>query len=426
MPTCPMCAETVSVNDAVCPHCGHLLRAPAPPPQPIAPPLVVAPTPIPALASLPLAERRVQWVVPAALTVAVALALVVKFAWWDHRRPGTSSTSAPLVAPPTPSPATPSPAPPQPSPMPPAAPEPTTPPAPPPEPLQAPPPAPAPALPAPLQRLVPTSTSASSFLSNGRRQYAPERAFDGDPATTWTERAHGPGDGEWLQAEFASPQRVRRVRVTTGWDHTSARGEDLFSVNSHLRRVRLVLGPSNTVEREVAADQRELVFEGLDVETVTVRIEAVSVWPGSRWADLCISEVVIEGDAAAASSATVQLAWETHPRRTDDPDDDPEQDVAWRTAVALRVSGAVNLRIDLHTEDGRCRPSEETERPPAISALACTVGTEGTVFWVARARPNRLVVYRRENSEMGLPARRRAVATIPLPEGAEVVAPPEQ
>ena len=33
MTTCPMCAEDVGASDAVCPHCGHLLRASAAPPS---------------------------------------------------------------------------------------------------------------------------------------------------------------------------------------------------------------------------------------------------------------------------------------------------------------------------------------------------------------------------------------------------------
>lgn len=107
------------------------------------------------------------------------------------------------------------------------------------------------------------------------------------------------------------PQLVQRVRVTTGWNHTSPRGEDLFTANSHLRRVRLVLGPRTRVERDVGADEREVVFDGLDAETATVRIEAVSVWPGTRWADLCIGEVSIEGEALANGPVAVPSAEES-------------------------------------------------------------------------------------------------------------------
>lgn len=424
MTTCHMCAEDVGAHDAVCPHCGFLLRTPAAPPsapsaptnQPpgsssaAAPTGGVPPTPSPSGGS--------QWVVPGALAVALVLALVVKFAWWDRRWQGTAeacevvsaltalhpgseelerterayfagardartrftrdlartvsqqqdqgdlrtrglpsatveqvyaaalqaqgvapgaahatfvehrreilravgvtvgdyltieerkalryaasacrsniaAADAPAANAAQPSVAAPLPTPPAAPPQPPAIPPPA-----------APPPTVVPPAPV-LERLVPTSTTASSFMSNGRDQYAPARAFDGDPATTWTEDARGPGDGEWLQARFAGPQLVQRVRITTGWNHTSPRGTDLFTGNSHLRRVRLVLGPNTAIERDVGADEREVVFDGLDAETSTVRIEAVSVWPGTRWADLCIGEVVIEGEPLANGPVAV-------------------------------------------------------------------------------------------------------------------------
>lgn len=154
---------------------------------------------------------------------------------------------------------------------------------------------------APLPRLTPTSVSASSFISNRRSQHAPERAFDGDPATAWNENESGPGDGSWIGATFSGEVTVRRVTLTTGYDSISQRHGDLFGLNSHLRRVRISFDGGHAVERDVGEDQRTLVLDGLDVRTRTLRIEAISVWAGTRWADLCISEVTIEGDDARGS-----------------------------------------------------------------------------------------------------------------------------
>lgn len=437
MTTCPMCAEDIGANDAVCPHCGNVLgpvpkHGSAPVASPTGPTPVAAPTSTaPGAPASPSPRPWKSYAVPAALTAAVAIALVVKFvvlgtappfnlaalgvpgdttfrctrnealgsshctaeggnqcgyfaaamamervarneepaqtfcteqevafcfsyrsagldrdypacnmsmtdcrATADRFRsnqntsrvsqcaavsvrggrfvlrdasPDPPAAAAAAAAAASPPPEVPSdastvaqtpPAPPSPI----AAPA-----APPPPPPPAPDPTPAP-LPAPevtLTRLVPTRFTASSFISNGRNQYAPDRAFDGDPATTWTEAARGPGDGEWLQATFATPQHIERVRITPGWNHTSPRGEDLFIANSHLRRVRLVLGPNTTIERDVSPGEREVVINGLDAETTTVRIEALSVWPGTRWADLCIGDVVIEGEPLADGPVAV-------------------------------------------------------------------------------------------------------------------------
>jgi serine/threonine protein kinase len=145
------------------------------------------------------------------------------------------------------------------------------------------------------QRWQPVATDASSFISNGRRQHAPERAFDGDPMTAWNENDRGPGDGSWLSATFASTVPIARLTISTGYTAFHPRDGDLFIQNSRLRRVRVRFDDGTTVDRSVPDGQRELVIDGLSVRSRTVRIEALSVWPGTRWADLCISEVVVEG-----------------------------------------------------------------------------------------------------------------------------------
>lgn len=88
MATCPMCAEDVAANSAVCPHCGNLLRPPVGiPSNAPAPPAAVAPT------------RRVgQWIIPGVLTLAVALVLVAKFAWWDRRWQGSTDACDAVTA----------------------------------------------------------------------------------------------------------------------------------------------------------------------------------------------------------------------------------------------------------------------------------------------------------------------------------------
>ena len=143
--------------------------------------------------------------------------------------------------------------------------------------------------------MAPTGFSASSFISNGRDQHSPLRAFDGDPTTAWNENEHGAGAGSWIAASFDAPVTITQVRLTTGWDYTSPRRGDLFPLNSHLRRVRITFDGHRPVERDVDVDQRSVVVENLNIRASTVRIAAVDVWRGTRWADLCISEVEILG-----------------------------------------------------------------------------------------------------------------------------------
>ena len=148
--------------------------------------------------------------------------------------------------------------------------------------------------------LAPTSVSASSFIRGEHDRHGPAAAFDGDPATAWNENDRGPGDGSWIAAGFDAPVEIETLRIATGWDATSARHGDLFPLNSHFRRVRISFDGNRAMEREVGVGQRYIDVTGLHERTRSVRITALSVWPGTEWADLCVSEISIEGHAIEA------------------------------------------------------------------------------------------------------------------------------
>ena len=248
-----------------------------------------------------------QWTVPVIMSLLVFLALL---AWSGTRgvehRNGTDDDGGPVVAAAsaatTPSPSDPAPAPSSAAVIPP----PTVPVSPPPPPtVQAIPMAlpPAPALDGATggERLSPTSVAASSFIRGAGRRHGPERAFDGDPVTAWNESEPGAGAGSWISATFARPVNVQQLRITTGWDTISPRSGDLFPQNSHLRRVRITFDGGRAIEREVGVAERILLVGGLRERVGTVRVEALDVWPGTRWADLCISDILIEGTPAPTS-----------------------------------------------------------------------------------------------------------------------------
>ncbi len=162
-----------------------------------------------------------------------------------------------------------------------------------------------------VRGLAPTSVRASTFIAARDRRYPPELAFDGDPATAWNEAAHGHGRGEWIEASFDTLTEFQRVTVSTGWDHVSGHGEDLFLGNAHLRRVKLQVDGHTVARLDVAEDDREVTFEHLHAVGSTVRLVAEAVWPGARWSDLCIAEVAVEGvprPAAVPSAATTPSA----------------------------------------------------------------------------------------------------------------------
>ena len=147
-----------------------------------------------------------------------------------------------------------------------------------------------------LVSLTPDSVTASSFYAKGGERHPPDDAFDGLLKTAWNEGAPGPGQGQWIEAHFNQPRRIRRIEISAGFDYVSPKYGDLFPVNAHLRAVRVLFDGGKAVTRAVPREEREITLDGLDVMASSVRVIAARVWEGTRWQDLAISEINIEGD----------------------------------------------------------------------------------------------------------------------------------
>ena len=145
-------------------------------------------------------------------------------------------------------------------------------------------------------KLTPDATTASSFISSRYESHPAEHAFDNNPKTAWNEGAPGSGRNEWLEASFAQPVRVHRIELATGYDALSPKYGDLFTLNAHVRRVSVLLDGNVAVSRDVRADERTVVLEGLDQSVTHIRFVFDEVWDGSKWHDLCVSEVAIYGE----------------------------------------------------------------------------------------------------------------------------------
>jgi hypothetical protein len=151
----------------------------------------------------------------------------------------------------------------------------------------------------------PSFVTASSVFRHGRQVFSPELAFDGDRRTAWNEGAAGNGVGEWIEAHFASEVLVRSVTVVTGWDAVSRHGHDLFVENAHIRRATLLLDGREVATVMADSAARELTFETVTPRATTVRVRIDDVWPGTRYEDLCVSEVTIDARSVARPAAGV-------------------------------------------------------------------------------------------------------------------------
>ncbi|MBI2388791.1 MAG: hypothetical protein HYV09_04160 [Deltaproteobacteria bacterium] len=171
-------------------------------------------------------------------------------------------------------------------------------------PVSAPAPPPGPAAQPPIAKtvaLAPDSFDASSAFAKQKEQHPARDAFDGKPSTAWCEAAAGRGDGEWLEARFSSPKRIRSIRLTTGWDYLSQYG-DLFARNSHYSKVTITFDGGSAITRVAKSEERSLTITGIDVKASKVRFIADGVFAGKD-PDLCISEIELLGEAEPGEPA---------------------------------------------------------------------------------------------------------------------------
>ncbi len=136
---------------------------------------------------------------------------------------------------------------------------------------------------------------ASSYIEpSEERTYGPDNLIDGDPATAWNEDAEGLGEGEWVRLQFETPIIPARLEVANGYQ----RDEERFTGNGRIEQmtVKYSDGTSQTVELEDREGFQDVPLP--PKETEWLLITAQSVYPGSTWEDLALSEIRVFGSRA--------------------------------------------------------------------------------------------------------------------------------
>ena len=162
------------------------------------------------------------------------------------------------------------------------------------------------------------SASATSFLQNNwnryQENYHPSYVLDENPATAWVEGVDGYGEGQSLTIPLSplSSARALRLRIWNGYQKSKA----LFAKNAAPRRIRVaVLDPTGgevtgrEVELQQAWGPQTVVVDvppkrGLSA----VRIAVVSVYPGTKYKDTCVSDVLVDVDSDVPHNAAAENA----------------------------------------------------------------------------------------------------------------------
>lgn len=147
---------------------------------------------------------------------------------------------------------------------------------------------------------VPVTVTASSVLPDAKdtQRYSPAKLLDQDPGTLWAEGAPGDGAGAWVELGFPPDTRLFAFLLAPG----NPKSRTLFLANARPRKARLELQLASTPPRVSAYEfevPRDFPHDGLlylaapeSTAVRSARLTVLSVWPGKKYADLCIGGFV--------------------------------------------------------------------------------------------------------------------------------------
>lgn len=135
-----------------------------------------------------------------------------------------------------------------------------------------------------------TEITATSSLSEYDMTHTPAYVVDGDLTTGWVEGADGQGIGEIITISFNQETPVNGIFIYAGYQ----KSDSLFEKNSRPKDIVVSFsdGTGEGFGLHDLNDIQQIVFSSTKV-TTSISIEIRSVYPGSKYEDTVISELVL-------------------------------------------------------------------------------------------------------------------------------------
>ena len=144
----------------------------------------------------------------------------------------------------------------------------------------------------------PAVVAVSSKVDNPKD--FPEHLIDGKPETAWNGKT---GDlvGGWIAFRVPADAHVNVISMSAGFDKRSKAGDDLFSQNHRIARVRVSRNGAALKEVSFNLGKRTPQDIKVDVAGGDFKIEVLEVAPGTKaeWRELTVSELAVWGTRGA-------------------------------------------------------------------------------------------------------------------------------
>jgi hypothetical protein len=216
-----------------------------------------------------------------------------------------------------------------------------------------------------LLHAVPATLRVSSQVHN--RNILPRHIADGDMQTAWNSIT-GELVGAWVDVTVETGSKIAEIRLTVGHTGRGKRGEDYFTMNPRITKVKLLV--DGKPEAAVVLDPEKRDLQAIAVDAGEhVRLVVAEIKPGSkkRWREAAISEIEAWGTPPAGWPPAKE------PRDPivivgDDPYIDPCADLAarmeqWEERSKASVAGCESIE----DPDERSRCGIDGPGPPSCS-----------------------------------------------------------
>lgn len=141
------------------------------------------------------------------------------------------------------------------------------------------------------------SARASTYTYTSRiTSYHPSMAIDGDQETGW--QVSDGGVGHWIRLDFERAVVLDRLGVVPGYNKTRADSiGDRWFLNNRVSDALITWEGGSVIHHFDDDRAMQWVTTG-GTTTSWVQIEVTGIYPGSRWNDTVISEIVAQGNPA--------------------------------------------------------------------------------------------------------------------------------
>ncbi|MSP55605.1 MAG: hypothetical protein EXR69_08385 [Myxococcales bacterium] len=137
--------------------------------------------------------------------------------------------------------------------------------------------------------------------------------MDGDPATAWVEGSPGDGTGEWLRLPLTPMRGATQVRIRL--QNGYAKSANLYKANARARQVQVKLLPSGVTTTATLTDVQgwqELTISQPTGDLEGVELHVISSYPGSKYTDLCVSDLEVYVTATTRENPAAEKAKMDH------------------------------------------------------------------------------------------------------------------